>query len=176
MVRKYAYTDTTEPSRSVHILKGLEMTITKTDIIAKNYALLHVENQYIQLKAQADEMNQEYELQLEQAFKPSDEFTKNDVEISGTHRQGEIVTTREQLIKTFGAPSYCDWDSGDKITIEWEMRFNDGTIATIYDYKRIECGEEAEPIDLFEEFEWNIGGNCSEAVQKVTDLLNGALQ
>jgi hypothetical protein len=148
----------------------------KLEILRASADLLHAELSYYQAKANRDELVQAYELELEQNFQPSAEFTKDGVEINGTHLQGEITTTREELTKTFGAPSFCDWDSGDKVTIEWELKFSDGTIATIYDYKRIECGEEAEPIDLFEEYEWHIGGTSREAVLRVSELLTGALQ
>jgi hypothetical protein len=147
--------------------KRIEMSVTKTEMLYKETELLHVENQYLIVKAERDQMVEEYELELEQNFVPSSLFTTKDVEIGGTHGQGSIIATREEMMKTFGAPTYCEWDSGDKTTIEWDVKFNDGTIATIYDWKRCYYGEENDPIGLFEEFEWNIGGNSEKAVEAV---------
>jgi len=144
---------------------------SKIEIMKQQEDVSHVESAYFQAKAILDEMVEEYELELEKAFVPSSDFTTVGVEVVGTSGQGSVTATREQVMKTFGAPAYCEWDSTDKITIEWEILFNDGTIATIYDYKRNYYGEDLEPIDLFEEFEWNIGGNSEQSVKMVEEAI-----
>lgn len=93
--------------------------------------------------------------------------------IDGTSLQGEISTTKAQLIETFGAPN---WESsfdptfhtGEKVTIEWAMVFEDGTVATIYDWKRYEEGTP----DLNEVYSYHIGGMSPLAVERVTEALN----
>lgn len=93
--------------------------------------------------------------------------------IYGTSLQGEISTTKAQLIETFGAPN---WEStfdptfhtGEKVTIEWAMVFEDGTLATIYDWKRYEEGTP----DLNEVYSYHIGGMSPLAVERVTEALN----
>ena len=93
--------------------------------------------------------------------------------IDGTSLQGEISTTKAQLIETFGAPN---WESsfdptfhtGEKVTIEWAMVFEDGTLATIYDWKRYEEGTP----DLNEVYRYHIGGMSPLAVERVTEALN----
>lgn len=74
--------------------------------------------------------------------------------------QGHVKTTYNKLVEVFGEPHY----RGDgKVTCEWNLRFVDGTIATIYDYK---CDET--PMG---EYEWHIGGYNNFAVKRVTELL-----
>ena len=155
---------------SSQLPKGKTMT-AKIEIMKQQADVLHVENAYFQAKATLDEMVQEYELELEKAFVPSSDFTTVGVEVVGTSGQGSVTATREQVMKTFGAPAYCEWDSFDKITIEWEVLFNDGTIATIYDWKRNYDGDLEDPIGLFEEFTWNIGGNNENAVKMVEEAI-----
>ena len=53
--------------------------------------------------------------------------------VSGTHLQGYIKCDYKTLIETFGKPdSECD---GYKTDREWILKFGDGTVATIYNYK-----------------------------------------
>ena len=74
--------------------------------------------------------------------------------------QGYVKTTYDKLVEVFGEPHFR---GGDKITCEWNLRFVDGTIATIYDYK-----EFSTPM---EEYDWHIGGYNKYAVKRVTELL-----
>jgi hypothetical protein len=88
--------------------------------------------------------------------------------IDGTSLQGEISTTKAQLIATFGAPNWESNDESEKLTIEWAMVFEDGTLATIYDWKRYEEGTP----DLNEVYAYHIGGMSPLAVERVTKALN----
>ena len=85
-------------------------------------------------------------------------------ETSGTFLQGYIHTTKAELTKTFGEPT--SFGEGDKVTIEWGIRFSDGTVATVYDWKR-----ERSPLDN-EEMNFNIGGFDSRAVELVEKSLS----
>jgi hypothetical protein len=140
----------------------------KVDILRAEADALHAETAMYQAKAIRDEMVQEYELELEQSFIQPDTFTKGGA-IGGTSYQGSITCTREELLKAFGTPAYYDLYSGDKVTVEWVLTFSDGTIATVYDYKRLELGEDAEAIPLFERFKWNIGGLTPQAAELVLE-------
>ena len=84
-------------------------------------------------------------------------FTK-DSNASGTCLQGYIRAYYHQLVEVFGEP---DLTNGDKVTAEWCLDFEDGTVATIYDWKEYET-----PMGLYQ---WHIGGNSQEAVDRVTD-------
>ena len=92
-------------------------------------------------------------------------FTTDYVSADGTWLQGHIVATRREIEAVFGAPAYED--EGDKVTTEWNILFDDGTVSTIYDWKRYELGAPA----MDERITWNIGGKSFAAVERVTDAL-----
>jgi hypothetical protein len=84
---------------------------------------------------------------------------------SGTSLKGYVTSTLAELIETFGEPEY--FAEGDKVTVEWSILFDNGTVATIYDWKRYEMGRPA----LTEVFQYNIGGHDHEAVTLVKKAL-----
>ena len=73
--------------------------------------------------------------------------------------QGYVEAYYHQLVEVFGEPE----GGGDKTTVEWCLQFEDGTIATIYDWKEYET-----PIGLYH---WHIGGHNNLAVARVTRAL-----
>lgn len=89
-------------------------------------------------------------------------------EISGTWLQGEIKTTRANLEAVFGEPIF--YEEGDKVTVQWGLKFENGTLATIYDWKRYKEGKPA----LNEEMTYNIGGLSAEAVARVQEALEAS--
>ena len=84
---------------------------------------------------------------------------------SGTSLKGYVTTTLAKLIDTFGQPEY--YGEGDKVTVDFSILFDDGTVATIYDWKRYEMGTPA----LDEVFQYNIGGHSLQAVILVKQAL-----
>lgn len=89
-------------------------------------------------------------------------FTHADpAEKAGTSYQGTYMTTYDDLVRVFGEPT-CKGD-GDKTTVEWIIKFDDGTIATIYDWKYGHT-----PKDFTE---WNIGGKNRKAYVNVGFVL-----
>lgn len=85
----------------------------------------------------------------------------------GTFLQGYVKSTYNKLVKAFGLPQVNKGRSEyEKVTIEWVLRFADGTIATIYDWKNYGKQPAAD-----EEFQWNIGGRKPEAVTLVKESL-----
>jgi hypothetical protein len=84
----------------------------------------------------------------------------------GTSLQGYTPkTTYLTLVEVFGQPQYGPDFDGDKTTCGWALRFADGVIATIYDYK-----EWATPQD---NYAWHIGGTDERAVQRVNEWILG---
>ena len=77
-------------------------------------------------------------------------------EANGTSLQGYITATYADLVERFGEPE-C---GGDKTTVEWMLKFADGTVATIYDWKLDET-----PTYMYN---WHIGGKNNTAVTRVT--------
>jgi hypothetical protein len=68
------------------------------------------------------------------------------IRTSGCSRQGHVKTTFKRLTEVFGK----DNGSGDKTQAEWEIEFENGVVATIYDWKSYTNVENIT--------EWNIGG------------------
>lgn len=86
---------------------------------------------------------------------------------NGTSLKGYVTTTYNKLVEAFGLPQLNNGPSQfDKVTIEWVLRFSDGTIATIYDWKGY--GWQPAPD---EEYEWHVGGHHASAVALVKDEL-----
>jgi hypothetical protein len=86
-------------------------------------------------------------------------FTK-DEDASGTSLQGYVTAYYHQLVERFGEPNFYN---GDKTTVEWCLKFEDGTVATIYDWKEYET-----PMG---KYQWHIGGKSKEAVWAVMDAM-----
>ena len=92
------------------------------------------------------------------------------VEINWSSRKGEITTTLGNLRKVFGDPCMEEPTQWDKVGYEWKLKFEDGTIATIYDWKRYTD----EPLGEDEVFTFNIGGHETEAVLRVQQSIGAA--
>jgi hypothetical protein len=84
---------------------------------------------------------------------------------AGTSLRGYVTTTLGKLIDTFGQPEY--YGEGDKVTVDFSILFDNGVVATIYDWNRYEMGTAA----LDEVFEYNIGGHSLQAVILVKQAL-----
>ena len=65
--------------------------------------------------------------------------THNDssIDVNGTSHQGAISETFENLLKVFGTPMGASDDG--KVDVEWNIMFNDGVVATIYNWKNSVC-------------------------------------
>jgi hypothetical protein len=80
-----------------------------------------------------------------------------------TSYKGEVRITYAELTEIFGSPDRGPHDTGDKVTCIWELQFEDGTRATIYDWKMGDT-----PMD---EYMWHIGGHSMTAVDRVVDCV-----
>ncbi len=89
-------------------------------------------------------------------------------ELDGTALEGYITTTRRALAAKFGEPDMTG-TIDNKITTEWVLKFEDGTIADIYDWKR-DWDDLGAP-ELDEVYTWHIGGHGKAAVYAVTEAL-----
>lgn len=95
-------------------------------------------------------------------LKPSASYGKT----NGSHLVGNIRTTYKRLIETFGLPHGSD---GYKTDAEWSIEFEDGTIATIYNWKDGKNYLGAHGASLNDIEEWHIGGFNHDAVERVYD-------
>jgi hypothetical protein len=98
----------------------------------------------------------------------------HDTTIGGSLMGYIFDVTRAEIETVFGEPTFdeaVEPFSGDgKLTVEWCLRFEDGTEATIYDWKRYDLGTPA----MDERTTWNIGGDEFRAVELVAKLLGVA--
>ena len=85
-----------------------------------------------------------------------------DADVNMTSLQGYMEAYYHQLVEVFGQPD----GGGDKTTVEWCLAFEDGTVATIYDWKEYET-----PTGLYR---WHIGGRNSRAVDLVKQTFKQA--
>lgn len=94
------------------------------------------------------------------------------IDVANTFLQGMIDAEYPLLVSLFGPPTECD---GYKIDAEWIVRFSDGTVATIYNWKdgRNYLGDDG--LDVEEITTWHVGGFTSEALHRVRDVLTGRI-
>ena len=87
----------------------------------------------------------------------------NRANINMTGLKGEFPIAFAELVEIFGAPDYGPNADLDKTTCEWCLKFEDGTIASIYDYK---VG-----YTPMGEYAWHIGGHDTKANTHVVDCI-----
>jgi len=81
--------------------------------------------------------------------------------VLGTGWQADLKVDYKKLFDTFGK---SHTDDSYKIDAEWDLKFLDGTIATIYNYKDGKNYLGDEGLELEEITDWNIGGVDRKAV------------
>ena len=98
--------------------------------------------------------------------------THNDggpIDYMGTCLQGYVDTTYDALVAAFGKPTTAD---EYKVDWEWLVEFDDGTIATVYNWKDGPnyCGSEG--LKASQITEWHIGGNSERVMTLVGEVLS----
>jgi len=91
-----------------------------------------------------------------------DEFNKT----SGTSYQGSVMTSLSNLKNIFEAPSVTYADIDSKTRNEYLIEFDDGLVATIYDYKEYRAYDDDEIL------EFHIGGFNALTVSRIQNLLS----
>lgn len=85
----------------------------------------------------------------------------------GSHLQDRITEyTYDQLVKSFGEPTFSGISPDEKTRVEWNLKFDleDGTTthATVYDYK---CDRPLDENKVWSVGGWNVvGARCVDAV------------
>lgn len=94
---------------------------------------------------------------------------------SGSCRQGEIITTYDELHNLFGTPSYTDADPYEKVSCEWVLNV------------KVEDGDDSvyEQVSIYawkygriptEECQWNIGGFNYDAQEIVSTIIESGIE
>lgn len=103
------------------------------------------------------------------------QFENGNFDINMSCLQGYVNTTYADLVACFGEPvaSYDDY----KCDAEWNIKFADGVVVTIYNYKdgKNYCGEDGLAVEDITD--WHIGGhNGTGAVSRIEDELAAYLE
>jgi hypothetical protein len=85
----------------------------------------------------------------------------NSTSINGTQYLGYVTITYDELVKTLGQPKEGSADG--KTTCEWHVEFEDGSVATVYDWK---VGYT--PKNLHD---WHVGGRSGIALDYLEEVL-----
>ncbi len=91
-------------------------------------------------------------------------------EINGTHLQGYVMANYADIVAVFGKPTVRD---DYKCDAEWMIKFSDGTVATLYNYKNGKNYLGKEGLAKTKITEWNIGGHNERVVELVQGALSG---
>ena len=78
--------------------------------------------------------------------------------------QSELAFVKQYLVKAFGEPFTAIMD---KVDAEWTIKFEDGTLATIYNWKNGKNYLGEKGLELSDIGIWNIGGFEKKAVEAV---------
>lgn len=88
---------------------------------------------------------------------------------------GFITVPFARLVEVFGEPEESD---GYKVSAEWVITFEDGTVATVYDWKATNLYEDYLPspktLRGMNYDQWHVGGFDSRAVDLVRQALDVA--
>jgi len=84
----------------------------------------------------------------------------------GTSLQGYVTATYQQLKSLLGEPTFGpDGNMDGKVTCEWVLKFEDGSVVTVYDWKTYS----RTPRKMYE---WHVGGTSPQAEA----LIQGCLE
>ena len=89
-------------------------------------------------------------------------------DVDGTCLQGYIDIKHSELVEKLGESS-SDFDSY-KSDGEWTIEFEDGTVATIYNYKDGKNYNGAQGLETEDITNWHIGGKDKTAVEYIRKL------
>ena len=85
-----------------------------------------------------------------------------------TSLQGYVTVPYSKLVRVFGKAGRGD---REKVDAEWVLKFDDGTVATIYNYKdgKAYLGKNGKSVSQITA--WHIGGKSVKAVRLVKAAL-----
>jgi hypothetical protein len=98
----------------------------------------------------------------------------NTISLGMSSLQGTIEAEYKKLVELFGEPMATGFDDY-KSDAEWAIVFEDGTRASIYNWKDgiNYCGADGTPTEFITD--WHIGGFNEDAVKRVQEILEGVL-
>ena len=100
----------------------------------------------------------------------TDVTKRNFPSANGTSLQGYIEVKYSKLAEIFGHPNNSEYDDY-KSDAEWVIAFNDGTVATIYNYKDGKNYRGDQGLDVEDITHWHVGGHDKKALSHVQKAL-----
>ena len=90
-----------------------------------------------------------------------------DINVDGTSLSAYVEATFDQLVEAFGEPEL----GGYKTDWEWAIEFDDGSVATIYNWKNGPnyCGIDG--LHSYQIKKWNIGSKSMTPAWRVQDII-----
>ncbi len=85
------------------------------------------------------------------------------IEEDGIRLLGTIPFYYHELVEIFGIPDFGPDNEGTNSSCLWSIKFEDGTIATVYDWHS--------PLTPRNRYQWHIGGYDNKAFKLVKALL-----
>lgn len=83
-----------------------------------------------------------------------------------TSLTGYLIATYNELVETFGEPTYMEWSGDRKVSTEWDLRIDD-VVVTIYDWK-----EGSENVCRSgQPYRWHVGGNSRFSLAVLEDYI-----
>lgn len=89
----------------------------------------------------------------------------------GSYLIHKIVSTYDKLEETFGEPRHFAGAYGHKVDVQWTLQFEDGTLATIYNYKDGTNYLGANGLHHKHITNWSVGGHNYTAYTRVRECL-----
>lgn len=86
-------------------------------------------------------------------------ISKDRSKANGTSLRGYIYTTYDNIVEHFGEPEH----TSGKTNVEWLIEFDDGLVATLYDWKLNTCPKK--------DYNWHIGAHKGIVVNRLADIL-----
>ena len=94
---------------------------------------------------------------------------------NGTHLQGYINCSYDDLTSALGYPLEEGFDNY-KSDAEWSIEFDDGMVATIYNWKNGKNYLGDQGYNLCDITQWHVGGHRPEIVERVAFLIKSAIK
>ena len=94
------------------------------------------------------------------------------ININGSCYMGEVIVDYSVLVEKFGPPK--PGSDNYKTDVEWYIEFEDGNVATIYNWKDGHNYRGEEGLHHTDIKEWHIGGRCESVTTWIRDYLYNA--
>jgi len=83
---------------------------------------------------------------------------------------GQFTLPYKDVVKIFGNPNFCP-SFDDKVMVEWDIEFEDGLRASIYNWKDGKNYDPEDGLPKTKLFEWHVGGDNPKVFEYVINLV-----